>query len=448
MRALLTVCLLGLISTVAVAGSVPVTGAPNATLQSLVGSPTMVTVVLKDSGAEDPNLHVTGITDTYFTVNTPKGDRIPYLFDLVQEVRVQGGTIEKAKLDLSNTRALRAEDQQILSDAWNRAAEIYKVSNDDQDRKIHAAILMSLGGNEDAKTYLKQLTEANDLKLAVSATFALYLVGEDVPEKIVKDGLRSGNRIIRGHAATLAGVTNYTDAVPNLIKMSQDRVADYGPASVLALARMGQRSILPNLLSMVRELNVDRALAAVHAIEILGGSEVPEQLEYIIGESKGMERFHALLALDALDPAAAKPKLLETMKDVPTLAPEAALVLAKTGDWEATQLLRSRLDRREDATDENLIFRARMAASLFLGGDPAALAIFQEILRYDNVPPKLEVFRLMVEIGDRRAFPMIQSSILSSNTDVALGACTCATALADAAYRDRLLAVRQANHDY
>ncbi len=448
MRLLLTASFFCLTAALAAAGSVAVTGAPNASLEALAGSPTLVTVVLKDSGAEDPNLRVVGVEKNYFTVLTTKGDRIPYLYELVSEVRVQGGTIEKAKSDFSNTRALRPEDQQILSDAWNRAGEIFNISNDDQERKTRAAILMALGGNADAKAYLQQLSETNDLKVAVSSSVALYLVGMDVQEKVVKEGLRSGNRGIRGQAATLAGLTNYLDAVPQLIKMSQDRVADYGPAAVLALARMDQKSVLPNLLGMVRENNKTRALAASQAIQMLGGEDIPEQLEYIINESTGMERFHAILALHAVAPAAATPLLQQMLKEVPTLAHEAALVLAEQGEWEGTQLLRSRLDRREDPTDENLIFKARMATSLFLGGDPAALAIYQELLRHDSTAPKIEAFQRMIQIGDRRSFPMIQSSILSTNNEVALGACNVAAALADSAYRERLLAVRLAGHDF
>lgn len=448
MRSLLIASFVCFTTAVAAAGSVTVTGAPNASLEALAGSPTLVTVVLKDSGAEDPNLRVVGVESNYFTVLTSKGDRIPYLYELVSEVRVQGGAIEKPKADFSNTRALRPEDQQILADAWARAAEIFNISNDDQERKTRAAILMALGGNPDAKAYLQQLSETNDLKVAVSSSVALYLVGADVQEKVVKEGLRSGNRAIRGQAATLAGLTNYVDAVPQLIKMSQDRVADYGPASVLALARLDQKSIVPNLLGMIRENNRTRAVAAIQALKMLGGDDLQEQLEYIIGESKGMERFHAILALHEVAPESAKPLLQAMVTEVPTLAHEAALVLATEGDWEGTQLLRNRLGRREDPTEENLVFKARMATALFLGGDPAALAIYQELLRHDMVAPKLEAFERMIEIGDRRSFTMIQSSILSTNNEVALGACNVAAALADPAYRERLLAVRLAGHDF
>jgi hypothetical protein len=89
-----------------------------------------------------------------------------------------------------------------------------------------------------------------------------------------------------------------------------------------------------------------------------------------------------------------------------------------------------------------------MATALFLGGDPAALAIYQELLRHDSAAPKMEAFERMIQIGDRRSYPMIQSSILSTNNEVALGACNVAAALADAAYRERLLAVRLAGHDF
>lgn len=447
MRRCFAICLASLALPLAAFAQVPVTGAPNASLQALVGSTTLVTVVLK-GGAEDPNLRVVGVEDAYFNVVTTKGDRIPYLYETVAEVRVQGGAIERSRTDVTSIRALRAEDQQIVEDAWRRAEEVFNISNDDQERKIRAAMLLTLSGNEDMEKYLRGLSEANDLKTAVSATFALYLAGKDVEERVVREGLRSGNRTIRGQAATLAGLTNYTEAIPQLVKMATDRVADFAPPAILALARLDHKAIVPNLLAMLSDLNEPRAMAAVVALGTLGDEGTVEELRYLLRNAQGLARYRIILAMHELGAEEARGLLLETLRETPTLTAEAALILAKDGDWDATQVLRTRLNRREDATESNLLFRARNAASLFIGGDPAAVAVFQDLLRQEEVPVRKKVFALMVEINDRRTLSIIQPSILSVNNEVALAACNVAAAMAHPAFRDRLLAVREAKHDY
>lgn len=436
-----------LLPAVAAMAKVPVTGAPNASLEALVGSATLVTVVLK-GGAQDPNLRVVGIEDTYFNVVTSKGDRIPYLYEMVAEVRVQGGAIERARTDVTSVRALRAEDQAIVEDAWRRAGEVFNISNDDQERKIRAAMLLTLGGNEDMEKYLRGLAEANDLKTAMSATFALFLAGKDVEERVIREGLRSGNRAIRGQAATLAGLTGYTESIPLLVKMATDRVADFAPPAILALARLEHTAIVPNLLAMLSDLNEDRANAAVVALGRLGNEGTIEELRYLLRNAQGLARYRVILALYELGAPEAKALLLETLRETPTLTAEAALVLAKEGDWDATQVLRTRLNRREDATEPNLLFRARNAASLFIGGDPAAVAVFQDLLRQDQVSVRKKVFQLMIEINDRRTLAIIQPSILSVNNEVALAACNVAAAMAHPGFRERLMAVREAKHDY
>jgi HEAT repeat protein len=447
MRRCVVTHLLLVASALSAGAQVPVTGAPNASLNALAGTTTLVTVVLK-GGAQDPNLRVVGVEDTYFNVVTEKGDRIPYLFETVEEVRVQGGAVEKTRVDVGSVRALRAEDQQIVADAWRRAEEVFNISNDDQERKIRAAMLLALSGNEDMEKYLRGLSEANDLKTAVSATFALYLAGYDVEERVVREGLRSGNRFIRGQAATLAGLTGYTESIPQLMKMATDRVADFAPPAILALARLDHQALVPNLLAMLSDLNEQRAMAAVVALTRLGDEGTVEELRYLLKNAEGLARFRTLLVMHALGAPEAKAALLETLRQVPTLTGEAALVLAKEGDWDATQVLRTRLNRREDATEPNLLFRARNAASLFIGGDSAAVAVFQDLLRAEQVAVKKKVFALMVEINDRRTLSIIQPSILSVNNEVALGACTVAAAMAKPNFRERLLAVREAGHDY
>ncbi|MCC6142815.1 MAG: hypothetical protein IT368_03305, partial [Candidatus Hydrogenedentes bacterium] len=64
------------------------------TFKELAGTPTLVTVVLKN-GAEVPNLRITELMDGHFMALSPEGDQHFYLYESVDHVLVQGGKVEK-----------------------------------------------------------------------------------------------------------------------------------------------------------------------------------------------------------------------------------------------------------------------------------------------------------------------------------------------------------------
>ena len=68
-----------LLAALPAAAQVTGTGAGGAKLADLVGSPTMVTVVL-NSGAEDPNLNVLDLGPNYVAAKASDGARNVYLF--------------------------------------------------------------------------------------------------------------------------------------------------------------------------------------------------------------------------------------------------------------------------------------------------------------------------------------------------------------------------------
>jgi HEAT repeat protein len=132
----------------------------------------------------------------------------------------------------------------------------------------------------------------------------------------------------------------------------------------------------------------------------------------------------------------------KAFKEYPTLAPRAALVLARAGDWEAAQFLRNRLSRREDPTDANLVYRAEAAAALLANGDPSTLAVFQEILRSDSAKAKQRVFELFVDTGNVRLIPILQPTIENVDRRMSLDACEAVAALASPPFRARIQEMR------
>lgn len=444
MRHAVAVALLGLAAGLAWAADVRVTGADRAvTLGELAGTETLVTVLLKDSGAKDANLKVVSVTDTTLTVLTPKQGEVPYLLDSVEEVQVQGGKVEGSRFNPEEVQMLRAEQQRVVDRAFSRAREIYGESSDDQDMKMNAAVLLALANDGEATNYLKQLVESNDLQTQLTASRGLYLVGEPFSETLVRQGLESGNRQARALAASLSGVGGFTDLIPLLKPMFADRAIELSTPATRALARMGQREIIPRLIAMVQEPSDVKGDAAVFALSRLGGEEVRTEMLSLLSQTQGKVRLRIVKVLHALNDPSKNEELKRIFSDYPTLAPEIALLLAREGDWDATQFLRARLARREDPTDSNLMYRGEIAAALLASGDPTALTVFQDLLRSESMPAKMRVFELVVELGSARIIPLIQPSIENVDKGLSHAACQAAISLALPAYRARLLEIRE-----
>jgi len=442
----LTFALVAVLAGSAGAQGVRVVGAEGVTLEDIAGTPTLVTVVIKSDAAkapEDPNLRVVNIQANLFNVLTSGGDIIPYRFEDVQEVRIQGGKVERVSPAKNTARALRGEEKAIVDRAWSRSAEIFGAANDNQELKVRAALLQVLHDDEAAFEYLQRLAESNDLQTQLDTSFALYLAGKEVSPSLLRQGLESGNREARALACSLAGLIGYRDAVPVLNTMLQDRSASYAAPAARALARLGNREIIPKLLGMIAENNEEKGMAAVFALTRLGGEDVIEQMKIRLRDADGLDRYRMILVLDSLGDPLGRKLLKGVFNEIPTLAPEAALILAKEDDYDAAQFLRSRLERREDPRIHNLIYRARNAASLYAGGNRQALAVFQELLRSDNDDVKQVVFQLVSELADSKLLSILQPSIESVETGIALGACSAAISLGLPEFRERLLESRQ-----
>ena len=422
--------------------SITGTDAPIA-LESIVGTPTLITVVLKESGARDPNLQLTELYPDRIVVLSPTGDVIPYMAESVESIEVQGGTVEPRRVPQMDAHMLRVDHQRVVDRAWARVREIYQESDSNQELKIEAATLLALSNDSGAHNYLRQLAESNDVVTQLAAAGALFLVGDAVSETLIREGLGSGNRTARVKGASLAGLTGYRESAPLLQVMFRDRAVQLSTPAARALARLGVREIVPDLITMLYELHTEKGEAAIFALTRLADDSVVEQLKFRLLEAEGITRLRLVRVLFNLDDPVGISELKHIYQSYPTLAPDVALLLAKHGDWEATQYLRGRLSRREDPTDANLSYRARNAQALLYGGDPSAMAVFQELLRTGNDEITTLVFELMTELGQPRLITLLQPGIENVDKEFALSACMAVISLALPDFRARLLEYRE-----
>ncbi|MBI2432650.1 MAG: HEAT repeat domain-containing protein [Candidatus Hydrogenedentes bacterium] len=430
-----------------VQAQVPVTGTSNVTLKQLEGSPTLVTVVLKgERVVEDPNLKVVEVLPNALNVETADGDVFTYLYDTIQEVRVQGEVIEKAEFKLPASRALRADDQKIVERAATRAQSLYETAADNQDVKMNSAVLLRLhegtAGVEELD-YLQQLAQSNDIQTQINAAERLFLAGEDVQEDLIRQGLDSGNRKVKAQTLRLAGLLKYQAGIPQLIQALNDRSDDLAVPAAVALARLGNREIIPRLLNMLTDASEEKGNAAVKALVELGGPEIIEQMKLMLPDAELSGRYRIVLVLFKLGDPLGKKQLQDTLENVPTLALESAILLAASEDEGAMDYLRARLRNRVDPNELNLTLRAKMAAALLSGDDPNAISELQELLRSDLAPVKIAVCDKIIELGNRRLLTILQPTIESSDATVSLHACMAAFSFSYPDYRERLLDMRE-----
>ena len=411
-----------------------------ATLRSLAGTETLVTVVLNGSEATDPNLQIVRIGSDTITFAGPDREDVVYLFSSLKEIRVQDAVLVSTRRSHEQSRSLRAEEQRVLDRAFARAREIYESANAEQGAKMKAAMLMAADGDETALEYLKMLTGSKDLETELRASVCLYQAGETgIDEALIKEGLESGNRRCKKDAVLLASVLNDQSSIPILTRMLNDRDSDISVPAALALGRMGDTAAVPTLVEMLSRRNDDVGAAAVAALSAIGGPEVVEQTKALLPDSEPLTVHRIGLVLNAAgDPKGAEILQME-LTEMPTLAREAAIVLAGSGVWDGKQFLMNALKSRYDEVEEEMLFRARAAIALVKSGDPTAITHVQELLRVKKDQIRSLICIELAALGKRRQLAIVQSCVESATTDLALSAASAAVAMARPDFHERFV---------
>jgi hypothetical protein len=385
-------------------------------------------------------------------------------------VIVQNGAVETRKIEPSVERFLSQEEELILANAWQQAKLLFDDANDNQPIKMSAASVLAtvkdtkldpqaLEYQQKALEYLRSFLTADDLQIAIDAATALYLAGDTgIDPALIEQAVASGNRYLRIAGSRLAGLLDHKAVQSQLRDYSSHRLDDVNAAATVALARLGAPPDIDALIADVQGLSEERSAAAVTALTIMGGDEVKEACWQELEKTEGMTSswlpfVRVLYNLE--DPRAIE--LLNTKgMEHRVYQKEAAILLSKRGDWDATQWLLKKLDERADPNLENLQFRARAVIALFEGGQPTAITEMQRLLRIQQaevVAPGMEertrqqvvdslritLLRLMAQTTDPKLLLVVQPILQSQDRVLMAEAMQAAFAMADPGYHDRLV---------
>lgn len=422
---------------------VPVVSPEDHTLEDLVDEPVLVTVVFTQ-GARQPNVQVVDVGPNYVAVVDENGKRSPYLFKSIQEIRVQDDPVEARRFVLDEARALTEEERVIVNRAVSRAREVFEAAAGNQPLRMQAAGVLASRNDATARRYLTQLVQSNDRDIALSAAQWLYVGGQE-PESIreaVERGLDSGRRQIRAEAAKVAGLYGYTEYEEQLLQMAQDRLAQIAAPAAKALAHMGSEDAIPILLDMIGASSGEKGEAAVYGLGLLGNEEVRDTLRDRLDRASGATHFRIARVLHKLGDPAGTNVLRQTIQESPTIAEEAAIVLARDGDFEGRRYLNQQLQERYDPYPQAVVRRARMVTALIEGQDRGALSALQRLLQSDHGAADRAILSLAAQTGVRSVMPLVAPKINSGNDEVALAASMTAVAIGDPRVRQRLMEVR------
>jgi len=422
------------------ADDIKITG--GGSLNELLNSNNLLTVILKNSGAKDVNLQLIEVYDQYLAFETEKGDRVSYRLDQISEIVVQTDKKERPSIQIAPGVTLRTEDRVTVERAWARLDEIFKSSEGNQDLKVECAVLLVLHGSQEAMEYLQKLLASNEITTQLVSARGMYLTGNQVPTALLRSGLEHGNRSVRIQSSILSGLVGYRDGIPSLMNMLQDRSGEISGPAARALSYLGVREIVPKLLEMLISQNEEKSESAVYALVTLGGDDIREQIIQLVPRLEGMAKYRATKALFHLREPQGKALLSQLYGEQITLRPEIALLLAKEQVWEAQQFLRARLTRRENPTDINFIYRAKAITALYQGGDPTVLPQYQELMREGSTNVRKEVCYLIFKLGDKNLLKILPSSIESRDIDVAFESCRAAVGITLPSYRERYIKLK------
>ena len=442
---------------------VRVTGGKQQSLEELKGTQTYVTIVLKN-GSVAFNERIRTIADTYLGTEDENGQPQAYPLNEVSEVRVQLGRVKRPVLTGGTRAGARTvEDRSIGDRASSRAFEVFENNRDKGHLLLQAASIIAAAEGPraaDAMGFLTQRAGSADIPTAVEASLYLYLAGGEVDPSIVEQGLLSGVRQTIAGAARVAGLVNASQFSGDIrALMSTPAPEVFAPAAVSA-AMLGERSIIPDLIDAMRGINDQKAVAAVHALILLGGEDVQAAMLNVVAKEKGNGRFRAMRVLYEIGYTEVVNLIRPEELADPVLKVESAILLAQDRDWDAILYLRGYLDQPRDPNLENLVMKARVAAALFEGGHPPARSVLQDLLRMtpDGVyvrgndqryreetmrTVKITVCRLAGQIANRQLLTVVQSALEAEDPEVALSACEAVVAItapefAERVYRSRL----------
>lgn len=439
---------------------VPVVGGNGAGLSAIAGTETLVTVVLKQGGAKDPNLKIVGVEGGILTVKTQTGQVTSYRLADLQEVRVQGEVMKVRTVDLMSDRGMTSDQQEIVTKALAKVSELFIASVADQAMRMHAAEILAVGGasaagsedsqggtvvpKQQAVDYLTALVNGNDLRTGITAALHMSNAGLDIPSPtIIQNGLASGDRLVKASAAKLAGQKHDESAMGELRDMLQDRAANISAPAVSALADLGDKSILPTLIAMVADRNADKAEAASAALVKLGDEATAKQLKTKLKDSEGLARFRIARVMYELGDAEGGALLRDEFMAVPSLRFDAARVLASKGDVKAMQYLRDWLGEKHDPGELILIQRAQATYALIKAGDRTNAGVLQDVLREGSPKVQIVALQLIANLDVHALLPMILPVLTSNDPATVVTACQTAVAMAHNDYGSRLRAQRQ-----
>lgn len=436
------------------AAQIPINNGDGATMDDLIREKTLVTIVLNEN-VRDGNLQITGLNKDTITFIGADGRKSAFFLSDVKYIRVQEKrTAEKQSIFSKGT--LSNEEQKIVDRAQGRIVELFK-SETDPNNKMRAACLAAILGEDGAILYLQAHAQSNDTPTAVLATTYLYAAGESIDKDLLTDGFLHGNRATRVQTAVLAGLFGGDSFQRDLRYMADDPHPEVNPSAIRALARIGDRWVIPKLYDGLDALKQPKNEAVIYGLSKIGDEEIIKELHKQLPLAGKSEWFRIIRVLYALGDEEATKQMKEIGLKTYAYEQTSGLLLGENDDWEGGVWIREYLERDKDPDYKNLMFEANLAAALYGTAQSQSKIVFQKLMRMTDIQVfakgnstntqykdailaevQEEVCRLLGEQGDKTMLSLLYGPMESKNTSLSLAACEAIVMIANEPYRERI----------
>lgn len=438
---------------------VPVTGGGADSLEALAGGSTLVTVILKTSLARDMNLTVARVEGPLIVFNDENGQFVVYQAADIREVRTQRGRVDNPGGIVFASPIVRADVAGAISKVGGRAAKIFERSGGNPTLRDLAAEVAGATGNTDAIAYLEREALSDEPGAALSATRALYALGQTPRPETLKNALRSGDRNLIRSAAVLAGIGGVESLREQSVVLVKDTAPEIYIGGAYAAGYFREATAIPYLLRGFVTSHEKKAQAAIFGLASIGDQEVRREMRTRLQTSGGNEWFYAALVLYRLGDREGVDIMRRQVAENGPHAFKAALILVQEDYWDANVFLRRYLDDYSDTSPEAFGARVTAAATLLGKGYVQAKVHLRDIFTMDSsdiyirgqlnnkgalnralVTLKIEACLELGRNGDVSVLPLLDAVLDDSNPIVVLMAGRAIVAITNPAYRERIFA--------
>ncbi|MBN1621188.1 MAG: HEAT repeat domain-containing protein [Endomicrobiales bacterium] len=307
----------------------------------------------------------------------------------------------------------------LMSEGNSDELDVIQLGLNDQSREVRSLAIEAILqiGSQDYIPILRDMLDDNNDFVSIKAAEALYKLGDDSGLPVLVNILDTkpelseeaapleraraiAKNTLRVQAATVLGDIRDKGAITILNKNLDDNDGRVVDACLVALAKLGDKTVKEDFVSALRSTKYQVRAKAAEALGDMGDPTVAPAIRERLKDWNREPKVEACIALGKLDDLESIPQIRELLMDEDAIVRENAALSLGMFSFKENKSIKALLDILDDP---NGLVRIAASKSLFILGDDSGKEFVLGVLKSDERDAKikaLEALEAMANQGD------------------------------------------------